>query len=86
MGQAGILDYVETCDEICFSFPYVGITLIIGQQNYCREGGKVMGLEERIAMLEEENKQLRDDKETLLLIIDQMRVSLNRLVEHSIKK
>lgn len=45
-----------------------------------------MGVEERIAMLEEENKQLRNDKQTLLLIIDQMRVTLNRLIECSIKK
>lgn len=51
-----------------------------------RKGGKVMGVEERIAMLEEENKQLKNDKQTLLLIIDQMRVTLNRLIERSIKK
>ena len=40
-----------------------------------------MGIEERIAALEEENRKLRDDNETLMKIIAQMNVTLNRLVD-----
>ena len=43
-----------------------------------------MGMKERIAALEEENRKLRDDNEKLLKTIDQMKVTLNRLLEHSI--
>jgi len=40
-----------------------------------------MGIEERIAALEEENRKLRDDNETLMKIIAQMKVTLNRLMD-----
>lgn len=39
-----------------------------------------MGLEERVAVLEEENRRLRNDNQKLLDIISQMKVTLNRLV------
>ena len=43
-----------------------------------------MGNDERIAALEEENQRLRNDNEKLLQIIAQMKVTLNRLVDHYI--
>lgn len=43
-----------------------------------------MGIEERIAALEKENSKLREDNEKLLSIIAQMKVTLNRLVNHYI--
>ena len=43
-----------------------------------------MGMKERIDTLEEENRKLRDDNEKLLKTIDQMKVTLNRLLEHGI--
>ena len=43
-----------------------------------------MGMKERIDALEKENRKLRDDNEKLLKTIDQMRVTLNRLLEHGI--
>ena len=43
-----------------------------------------MGNDERIASLEEENQRLRNDNEKLLQIIAQMKVTLNRLVDHYI--
>lgn len=39
-----------------------------------------MGTEERIATLEQENRRLKEDNEKLLGIIDQMKVTLNRLI------
>lgn len=39
-----------------------------------------MGMEERIATLEQENRRLKEDNERLLEIIAQMKVTLNRLV------
>lgn len=48
------------------------------------KGGKTMGNDERIAALEEENQRLRNDNEKLLQIIAQMKVTLNRLVDHYI--
>jgi len=43
-----------------------------------------MGTEERIAALEEENRKLKEDKEKLLEVIAQMKVTLNRLISHYI--
>lgn len=43
-----------------------------------------MSIEERIADLEEENQRLKDDNEKLLRIIDQMKITLNRLMNHYI--
>ena len=43
-----------------------------------------MGNDERIAALEEENQRLRNDNEKLLQIIAQMKVTLNRPVDHYI--
>ena len=40
-----------------------------------------MGIEERIAALEEENQRLRDDNEKLMTIIAQMKATMNRLME-----
>ena len=40
-----------------------------------------MELDERIVVLENENRKLRDDNEKLLKIITQMKTTLNRLVE-----
>lgn len=39
-----------------------------------------MGLEERVADLEEENRRLRQDNQKLLEIISQMKVTLDRLI------
>lgn len=43
-----------------------------------------MEMEERIAVLEEENRRLREDRDRLLEIIAQMKVTLNRLISHYI--
>lgn len=43
-----------------------------------------MGMEERIAALEDENRKLKEDRDKLLEIIAQMKVTLNRLVGHYI--
>ena len=40
-----------------------------------------MELDERIVVLENENRKLRDDNEKLLKIITHMKTTLNRLVE-----
>lgn len=45
-----------------------------------------MSMEERIAALEEENQKLRDENKRLLMIIDQMKVTLNRLVSRYISE
>ena len=45
-----------------------------------------MSIEERSAALEEENQKLRDENEHLLMIIDQMKVTLNRLVSRYISE
>lgn len=45
-----------------------------------------MGIEERIAALEEENRKLRDDNEKLMKIITQMKVTLNRLMDRCLVK
>ena len=39
-----------------------------------------MGLEERVADLEEENRRLRQDNQKLLEIISRMKVTLDRLI------
>ena len=39
-----------------------------------------MGLEERVADLEEENRRLKRDNQKLLDIISQMKVTLDRLI------
>lgn len=39
-----------------------------------------MGLEERIAALEEENQRLKKDNQNLMDIISQMKITLNRLI------
>lgn len=51
-----------------------------------RKGGCLMGMEERIAALEKENQELRDDNEKMIKIIDQMRVTLNRLINHCLSE
>lgn len=40
-----------------------------------------MGLEERVADLEEENRRLKRDNQKLLDIISQMKVTLDRLID-----
>lgn len=45
-----------------------------------------MGIEERIAALEEENRKLREDNEMLMKIIAQMKVTLNRLMDRCLVK
>lgn len=45
-----------------------------------------MGLNERIAELEEENKKLKQENDKLLKIVIQMRSTLNRLIERYISK
>lgn len=45
-----------------------------------------MGVEERIAALEEEIQQLREDKEMLMNIITQMKSTLDRLIGHYISE
>ena len=50
------------------------------------KGGRMMGVEERIAALEEEIQQLREDKERLMNIITQMKSTLNRLIGHYISE
>ena len=47
-----------------------------------RKGGRWMGIEERIAALEKENQKLRDDNETMMQIILQMKMTVNRLLDH----
>ena len=39
-----------------------------------------MSIELRMAELEEENRRLREDNEKLLAIIDQMKITINRLI------
>lgn len=39
-----------------------------------------MSIEERIAALEKENRKLKDDNDKLLMIIAQMKTTLNRLI------
>ena len=46
----------------------------------------MMGVEERIAALEEEIQQLREDKEMLINIITQMKSTLDRLIGHYISE
>lgn len=46
----------------------------------------MMGVEERIAALEEEIQQLREDKEMLMNIITQMKSTLDRLIGHYISE
>ena len=48
------------------------------------EGGKTMGSRKRVAALEQENRRLRAENETLLEVITQLRVTLNRLIDHYI--
>lgn len=43
-----------------------------------------MGIEERIAALENENRRLRDENDTLLCVIAQMKATLNRLLNRYI--
>ncbi len=43
-----------------------------------------MSSEERIMVLEKENRRLKDDNEQLLSIIAQVRVPVNRLVNYYI--
>lgn len=45
-----------------------------------------MDIEERIAALEEENQKLKADNERLLNIIDQMNITLNRLINRCISE
>ena len=44
------------------------------------KGGLNMSSELRMAELEEENRRLREENEKLLAIIDQMRMTINRLI------
>ena len=44
------------------------------------KGGLIMSSEMRMAELEEENRRLREDNEKLLAIIDQMKITINRLI------
>ena len=46
----------------------------------------MLGVEERIAALEEENRRLRDDNEKMLNIIDQMRRTINRLLDRCLSR
>jgi len=39
-----------------------------------------MNSEKRMTELEEENRRLREENETLLAIIDQMRMTINRMI------
>lgn len=39
-----------------------------------------MSIKERIAALEEENRKLKDDNEKLLMIIAQMKTTLDRMI------
>ena len=45
-----------------------------------------MGMEERIAALEKENQELRNDNEKMMKIIDQMRTTLNRLLNRCLSE
>lgn len=45
-----------------------------------------MDVGERIAALEEENRRLREDNGKLLDIISQMKVTMNRMIQHFIVK
>ena len=44
------------------------------------KGGLVVSIEMRIAELEEENRRLLEENKKLLMIIDRMRVTINRLL------
>jgi len=44
------------------------------------KGGLSVSSEIRIAELEEENRRLQEENKNLLAIIDQMRVTINRLI------
>ena len=44
------------------------------------KGGLIMSSEMRMTELEEENRRLREENEKLLAIIDQMRMTMNRLI------
>ncbi len=48
------------------------------------KGGLIMISEMRMAELEEENKRLREENRKLLLIIDQMKTTLNRLIDRCV--
>lgn len=43
-----------------------------------------MGIEERVAALEKENQELREENEKLMAVVAQMKVTLNRLLDHYI--
>lgn len=78
--------YVETCARFLFSFGRKCIIYKIDEniRKDRYEGGKTMGYGERIAALEQENRRLREENENLLKIIAQMKVTLNRLIDHFI--
>lgn len=48
--------------------------------DYSKKEGKKMSDAERLIVLEEENRRLKEDNDKLLEILAQMRVTLNRLV------
>ena len=79
--------FVETCDRNCYLFPK---KYIINKNRTCEsmdyKGGRMMGVDERIAALEEENRKLKDDNERLMKIIAQMKTTLNRLLDRYMMK
>lgn len=47
---------------------------------YTCKGGMLMGTEERIAIMEEEIRKLKQDNEMLMNTVIQMRMTINRLL------
>ena len=46
--------------------------------------GQIMEMDARMVALEEENRKLKEDNKKLMQTIDQMRKTLNRLLEYGI--
>ena len=66
------------------SFLRKNVLKLYNTVGFGNEGGKTMGSRERVAALEQENRRLRAENETLLEVITQLRVTLNRLIDHYI--
>ena len=67
---------VEMCEQKLFS-KNLKCSILIGRN---QKGGNQVADEEKMVILEEENRRLKEDNDKLLEIVVQMRVTLNRLV------
>ena len=62
-------------NEISFQILQIGLLWIAAGKE-----GSQMADEDRIMLLEEENRKLKEDNDRLMDVVVQMRVTLNRLV------